>query len=229
MLTRDFFYKRFYASFIGPQYSDQELVKFIEACKEQDWYIAGIAINLHQISLAARLLENSGIHLIGSVAYPLGYLPTELKVCQIEQAIKDGAVEIHALMQVEALLLDDFESARTDARAMVEACGRLKPYALVSNAAYLAEHQAVLAARIALDLGAAYMTNSGFGLVTKLDDVRIVREAIGKEIQIIVSGGCRSAEQAIDFLNAGSNKIATSTPFHIFEQMEELLTMQTVS
>jgi deoxyribose-phosphate aldolase len=229
MLTRDFFYKRFYASLIGPQFSDHELVKSIEACKNHDCYIAGVTVNLHQISLAATLLKDSGINLIGSVAYPLGNLPTDLKVVQIEEAIRDGAVEVHVVMKVEALMIGDYESARKDAQAIIEACRKIKFCALISNTAYLTEHQALQAARIALDLGAIYMTNSGFGLVTKLDDVRIIREAFGKEIQIIVSGGCRKAEQAINYLKTGSNKIATSTPFNIFEEIEELIALQTIS
>ena len=226
MLTREFFYKRFYASLTGPQFSDHDLVKLIEVCRDHDFYIEGVSVNLHQISLAAARLKDSGINLVGSVAYPLGNLPTELKVIQIKEAIRDGAVEVHAVMKVEALMMEDYKSAREDARAMVEACSTIRPCALISNSAYLTENQAVQAARIALDLGTAYMTNSGFGQVTKQDDVRIIRATLGKEIQIIVSGGCRTAEQAIKYLTTGSNKIATSTPFNIIEQVEELLVLQ---
>jgi deoxyribose-phosphate aldolase len=229
MLTRDFLNKRFYASFIGPQFSDNDLAESLSACRTHHYFIAGIIVNLHQLPLAASILKNSGINLVGSVAYPLGNLPTELKAIQIEEAIKDGADEIHAVMKVEALLIEDVESARQDAEAIIKACGRTKPCALISNAAYLTERQAVQAAQIALELGAASMTNTGFGLVIKLDEVRLIREALGKDIQIIVAGGCRTAEQAINFLKAGANKIVTSTPFDIIQQLEGLLALQAVS
>jgi deoxyribose-phosphate aldolase len=228
MLTQDFFYKRFYALQIGPQFSDKGLVEFIEACKNHERYIAGVAVNLHQISQTGSLLADSGINLVGPVAYPLGNLPTELKVVQIEEAVRDGADEIHAVMKVEALLCGDYESARKDAQAMIEACRKIKFKALISNAPYLTEDQALEAARICMDLGAAYITTSGFGLNTEIDDVQKIRKALGDEIQIISSGGCRTAEQAISHLKVGGNKIATGTPFKMLEELEGLMALQAI-
>lgn len=223
MLTRDFLSKRFYASLIGPQFSDEEIARLIQTCKDRDYYIAGVAVNLHQISLAASLLTDSGIGLIAAVAYPLGNLPTDLKVIQIKEAIRDGATQIHALMKVGALKVGDYESAEEDAEAIIAACQQIGPSALIAGTAYLDGHQTVAAARISLDVGSDFMTNPGFGPVTKLNDIRLVREEFGEQIQIIASGGCRTAEQAIAFLNIGASRILTSKPFQILDELEALL------
>jgi deoxyribose-phosphate aldolase len=229
MLTNEIFYKRFYASLIGPQFSDHDLRDFIEACKNHERYIAGIAVNSHQISLAATFLEDSGINLVGTIANPLGNLPTELKVIQIEEAIRDGAVEIHAVMKVESLITEDLEGARKDAQAMVEACRKIKYKTLIANIPYLTENQSLQAAKISLEFGAAFMTTSGFGLATKFEDVRKIRDALGDKIQITSSGGCRTAEQAINYIKVGSNKIATSTPFNIIEELKGLMALRAIN
>jgi deoxyribose-phosphate aldolase len=226
-ITKEFFKKRFDTSLIEPQISDKDLVEFIERCKRYSFYFAGIAVNLHQIPLAVSLLEDSGIDPAGAIAYPLGNLPTEIKIIQIEEAINSGAEQVDIVMRVEALREGDYDSVWHDAEAVVNYCkGKLKTISLIPNTAYLKREQLLESAKMVRDLGAIYKTNTGFGLVTTLEDIKIIKDTHKDEVDIMVSGGCRTTEQAIEFFNMGVSKIATSTPIDIFEGFETLLNIQ---
>jgi deoxyribose-phosphate aldolase len=224
MLSKDFFKKRFDTSLIEPQISDDDFIEFIEKCIPYADFFAGIASNLHQLPILVEHLKGTGIGAAGPVAYPLGNLPTEIKILQIEEAIEAGANQVDVVMKIEALRVDDFDSVWEDAEAVVK-CGRgrLKSISLIPNTANLTKGQKIKVAEMVNDLGAVYKTNTGFGLVTTLEDIHIVREAIGDKMEIMVSGGCRTTEKAIEFFNAGVNKIATSTPIDIFEGFNRLL------
>ncbi len=218
LITSEQFARRFDTSIIEPQASDAEVEAFIGRCLTEAEYFAGIAFNLHQVPMAVARLSGTGIAVAAPLAYPLGGLPTELKVEQVRMAKEMGVQQIDVCMALEALRANDFALAEQDAAAVVEAAGdAFETVSLIPNAAYLNPEQQKAAAAIVKKLGATYKTNAGFGPETTLDQVLLVRKEFGRSVKVMVSGGCRSAEQALAFFEAGADKIATSTPFEIFK------------
>jgi len=226
-LSRESFLKRFDTSILEPQISDQDLEKFVARCKIYADYFAGIAFNPHQVPLATRLLRDTGIHVATVVAYPLGGLPMEVKAEQVKEAVEIGAKQVDVCMAVEALLAGDYEYVERDARVVARAAeGKVESLSLIPNTAWLNAEQQLQAARIARDVRATYKTNTGFGLVTEPEHVKLIRDRFGEFPRIMVSGGCRTVEDALAFFDAGADMIATSTPFQIFEGMQVLLKWQ---
>jgi deoxyribose-phosphate aldolase len=215
--------RRFDTSIIEPQASDADVEAFIDRCLTRADYFAGLAFNLHQVPLALKRLEGKGIAVAAPLAYPLGGLPTELKVEQVRMARDMGAQQIDVCMALEALRANNFALVEQDAAAVVEAAGdAFESISLIPNTAFLIPEQEKAAAGIVKRLGATYKTNAGFGPVTTLENVLLVRREYGETLKIMVSGGCRTAEQALAFFEAGADKIATSTPFEIFWGLEIL-------
>jgi len=222
-LKKEFFQRRFDTSIIEPQASDADVEVFIRRCLEHAEYFAGLAFNIHQVPLALKLLKGTGIGVAAPLAYPLGGLPTELKVEQVMIARSMGAQQIDVCMALEALRANDFNLAEQDAAAVVDAAAdAFESISLIPNTAYLTPEQQKGAAAIVKRLSATYKTNAGFGPVTTLENVLLVRKEYGDLPKIMVSGGCRSAEQALAFFDAGADKIATSTPLEIFKGFETL-------
>jgi deoxyribose-phosphate aldolase len=222
-LKKEFLHRRVDTSIIEPQASDADVEMFIRRCLEHAEYFAGLAFNLHQVPLALRLLKGTGIGVAAPLAYPLGGLPTELKVEQVKIAREMGVQQIDVCMTLEALCANDFKLTEQDAAAVVDAAGgAFESVSLIPNTAYLSPEQQKAAAAIVKRLSATYKTNAGFGPMTTLENVLLVRRECGDLPNIMVSGGCRTAEQALAFFEVGANKIATSTPFEIFKGFEAL-------
>jgi len=227
MLSPTVFRKRFDTSIIEPQATDKEVEAFILRCMPYAEFFAGLAFNIHQIPLAVSLLEGTGIGVAAPLAYPLGGLPTEIKLGQVEYALAHGATQIDVCMAIEALRMNDFRSAERDASEVVAAAkGKVEQISLIPDTGYLTKEQQLAAAQIVYDLDVTYKTNTGFGLVTKVEDVRLVRDKFGERPHIMVSGGCRTLEEAVMFFDAGANKIATSSPFSIFDALNTMLRWQ---
>lgn len=223
-LLRRRFAKRFDTSLIEPDASDENVVQFIERCKRYSGYLAAVAFNPHQIPLAAKRLRNSGIEVCGVVAYPLGCLPTELKVAQAQDALESGAKQIDLCMDVGVLKSGRYDLVARDVEAVVKAVkDGISNISVIPNTAFLTRDQKVVVCEIVKVAGASMLkTNTGFGLVTTLEDVGLIKKEVGDSLQIMASGGIRDIGQAMAMFEAGADKVATSTPFQIFEGIERI-------
>lgn len=222
------FKKRFDTSLIEPDATDKEVVSFIEKCKKYAQCFAAVAFNVHQIPLAVEQLRGTGIEVCVPIAYPLGGLPVELAVSQVEYAMECGARQIDVCMPLDALRAGEYDFVQKYIETIVKATrGTMKNISFIPNIAYLSVEEKKLAARLIRDGGGTIIkTNTGFGLVTKVEEVRLLKEEVGSAVEIMASGGIRNVEEALEMFGAGADKIATSTPFEVFEGLDRVLWLQ---
>ena len=87
---------------------------------------------------------------------------------------------------------------------------------MIYFASLLTEDEQLRAAEIAIGLGIPFLkTNTGFGFVTTTDQVRLIKTHYNGMIKIMTSGGVRTKEDAIAMIEAGAERIATSSAFKI--------------
>jgi len=226
VLTKDFFLKKFDTSIIEPNVPDEEVIAFIKECMKYSEYLAGIAFNLHQLPLAVKLLKDTDIDVVGIVAYPLGSLPTEVKVKQAKWAVKNGAKQIDMCMELGAFKSGKYEAVERDIEAVVAAVdGKVHNVSVIPFLAFLTEEEKITAVEIIKNAGATMVKTNPrlLGLVTPVEDVKLIREKFGTSIKIIASAGVRTLEKAIEMLEAGADRIAISTPFQMFSSLNKLL------
>jgi deoxyribose-phosphate aldolase len=56
-----------------------------------------------------------------------------------------------------------------------------------------------------------------FGKGATIEDVRLMRQTVGKDMGVKAAGGIRTYAEAIAFIKAGANRIGTSTATTIME------------
>lgn len=221
---KEFFRKRFDTSIIGPSASDELVKHFIRSCKRYRDYLAAVAFNLHQIPLAVRDLQDSDIDVCAVVAYPLGCVPTEFKAAQAEYAAENGAQQIDLCVDVGVFRSGKYEDVRRDIENVVKAVkGKIANISVIAYTAYLRDDEKVMACKIIKEGGGTtFKTNTGFGFVTTVEEIRLIKREVGNSLEVMASGGVRDVERAIAMFEAGADKIATGTPFEIFEGIERL-------
>ncbi len=217
------FYKYIEALCISPNITDERLLDYIDLCKPYQDQITSLFPNMHQIPLAAKLLADSPITLGAAIAYPLGNLPTEIKRRQIETAIQNGVHQIAIMMRIESLNAGDDRSAQSEAQALVDLVmsAGIEP-ALIANLALLNETAKHAAAHIAKNNAARLITASGMGVETSVEDLRLIRPILDAGLGITACGTINRAEQALDLLKAGADRICTPAPFEIISGLETL-------
>ena len=216
------FNRRLYLSWIEPQISDGYLEALVDDHLQMSLYLAGVAVNNHQIPLASTLLKDSGVKTIGTVAYPLGGLPLDLKVAQIEELFEGGADQVDVVMPMNSILDDDMSAVEQEIDALSEIKSR-NPLCLIINTPWLNHDQLLnTVQRIHTTQKFILRTTTGYGMTTDLNVVESLKNEFGESLKIIVSGGCDTTQSGLDFIHAGAEGIYVND---LFSYIEGFLTL----
>lgn len=188
---------------LKPTMTRLDLVKLCaEAKKYQFW---SVCVNPVWVKLA----KKQGVRVCSVVGFPLGANTLAIKAAEIKQAVKDGADEID-------MVINQAGDIQQEVRAAVKAAqGRIVK--IIIETCYLTDKEKILAAKLVKRGGADFVkTSTGFGLGgATVEDVKLLREAVGKDFGVKASGGIKTRQQAEAMIKAGANRIGTSSGIEI--------------
>jgi deoxyribose-phosphate aldolase len=182
---------------------------------------ASVCVNPSYVRLCAQLLKGSPVVVCTVVGFPLGATPTEVKVYETQQAIREGAREVDMVINVGAVKSRDYEAARHDIAAVARAChagGALLK--VIIEAALLTDEEKVVACQLARVAGADYVkTSTGFGPGgATAADVALMRRVVGPTIGVKAAGGIRTLADAQQMIAAGASRIGASASVKIMQE-----------
>lgn len=182
-------------------------------------------VNPCYIMLAKEFLGKSGT--VGTViSFPLGQDIRDIKVLAAIEAARYGADELDVSMNVGLFKAKKHEQVLEEMKAIVEAVRGLRKSTLVKfiiETGYLTPDEIKKASQLVLKSGADFVkTNSGWGpRGASLEDVKLIKKAVGEKIKIKVAGGIDTYQEAVDFINAGANRIGTSHAVKIIKEIKK--------
>jgi deoxyribose-phosphate aldolase len=178
-------------------------------------------VNPFYVGFAAKLLKDSDVKVCSTVGFPFGVSLTEIKALEAVKAVEDGAEELDMVINLSALKSGDYDFVKRDIMAVLDA-KRLSSEIIVKviiETAYLTRNEKVMACKLVKAAGADFVKTST-GLFEKgatIEDVRLIRRTVGKDMGVKAAGGIRTYADAIAFIKAGANRIGTSTAITIME------------
>lgn len=186
-----------------------------QLCTEALQYgFAAVCIHGYWVRTAARLLQGSPVRVCTVAGFPLGAMAPEAKRAETEIAVGDGAQEIDMVLNIGALKSGELDAVRQDIEGVVQAAAaggaRVK---VILECALLSDAEKRTASLLAKQAGAAFVkTSTGFGTGGATpEDVRLLREVVGPELGVKASGGIRTLEDVRRMVEAGANRIGTSS------------------
>jgi deoxyribose-phosphate aldolase len=192
-----------------------------QLCYEARKYsFASVCVNPTNVKLCAQLLEGSDVLVCTVVGFPLGATPTEVKVFEAQQAVRDGATEVDMVINVGALKSRDYELVERDIASIARACHAgnaiLK---VIIEAALLTDEEKVIACQLSKVAGADFVkTSTGFGPGgATLEDVALMRRVVGPTMGVKAAGGIRTFEDAQKMIAAGASRIGASASVKIIQ------------
>jgi deoxyribose-phosphate aldolase len=192
-----------------------------QLCREAIQYNFKCAVvNSFYVKLAAELLKNSNVNVCSTIGFPLGVSLPEIKALEAVKAVEDGAEELDMVINLSALKSADYEFVKHDIAAVADA-KRLAKETIVKviiESTQLTRDEKVVACKLAKEAGADFVkTSTGlFGGAT-VEDVKLMRQTIGKNMGVKAAGGIRTYNDAIAMIQAGANRIGTSTAVAIIK------------
>lgn len=216
---------------LNPNASQAEISAFVDEAKAQGF--GAVAIMLSWIPLATEILGGSHTTVVGPIGFPLGTCTTAAKVAETGWAIAHGprSLEIDMVMNLSQLKSGRHDLVEKDICAVEQAAeGHILK--VIIEAPLLTTQEIVIASLIAEAAGADYVkTSTGYKHFrswrpSTLEDVRLIRGAVGEHLKIKVAGGVSTLSQAAAFLQAGASRIGTSAGVEILRQYREFVTIQ---
>ena len=152
------------------------------------------------------------INICTVVGFPLGYSVTEAKVAEVEKALEDGAGEIDMVVNISDVKNHLYDKVEAEIRTLKEACGGhiLK---VIIETCFLTKEEKIAMCKAVTKAGADFIkTSTGFGTGgAAMEDILLFKEHIGPEVKIKAAGGVKTREDLEAFLNAGCERIGTSS------------------
>jgi deoxyribose-phosphate aldolase len=190
-------------------------------CQEAVEYgFACVILNPTNVALAASVLAGTPRKVGSVVGFPFGANTTSAKRHEAFDAIRLGAREVDMVMNIGALKSGERGRVEADMRGLVEVAhdnGAILKITI--EAALLSLEEKILACQLALAAGADYVKSStGFsrgGAVAA--DISLMRGVVGEKLGVKASGGIRTLEHAQTMMDAGANRIGTSSGIAIIQ------------
>lgn len=199
---------------LKPTTTKDDILKLCKEALDHSFY--AVCVNSCFVSLAKNQLKNSSVKLAAVVGFPLGAMDAKSKIAEANQAIKNGVDEIDMVINIGFLKSCDYLYVRNEIEQIKKTIGNKVLKVILENC-YLTKEEIIVASQLAVNAKADFIkTSTGFGTGgAVLEDVKLMKEVVGNLIKIKASGGIKTTEQAIQFIEAGADRIGTSSGIQI--------------
>lgn len=198
-------------------------------CQEaKDYDVASVCVNSYYTPLVAEELKDSDVKVCTVIGFPLGAMSTLSKKLETVDAIENGADEIDMVINVGALKAKDYEEVKYDIQEVKDACmhnpvWKEATLKVILETCLLTKEEIAKACELAVEAGADFVkTSTGFstgGAVA--EDVALMKQTVAGRAWVKASGGIRDLNTAKAMIQAGADRLGTSTTLGILKEHEE--------
>lgn len=184
-------------------------------CAEAIEYKFGaVCVPPYYVRYAATQLKETTIKIVTVVGFPFGYATTPAKVEEIKRALDDGADEIDAVINLNALRAANWTYVKNDITSMTAATHlKGKIFKIIIETGLLNPDELQKICEICTDAGVNFVkTSTGvLGQGATPDIIQQLRKHLPQSIEIKASGGIQTAQQAHALFQAGATRIGSSS------------------
>lgn len=191
----------------------EDFIKLFNEAKEHQFL--GVCINPAYVKLAKEHLKDSDVKVVTVIGFPLGANRSDVKAFETSKAVEDGADEIDMVINVTAIKNKDYNFVVNDIKAVKAACQN-KPLKVILETDLLEKDEIKKACELCIEAKADFVkTSTGFvkgGVGAKAEDVKLMYETVSPYgLKVKASGGIRDKEAALKMLEAGAERLGTSS------------------
>jgi deoxyribose-phosphate aldolase len=191
-------------------------------CREAVQYGFGcVVVNPVYVRLAASILRGTDVRVGSTVGFLFGVSLLDVKALEAARAVEDGACELDMVMNLSAFKSGDYELVKRDIEAVTALKRRFSGLIVkvIIETPLLTSEEKVMACKIVKEAGADFVkTSTGlFGGGATVEDVKLMRQVVGKGFGVKAAGGIRTYADAVAMIEAGANRIGTSTAVAVIQ------------
>lgn len=192
-------------------YATKEDIK--KLCEEAvKFHFVSVCVNPCYVELAKELLEGTNVNVCTVIGFPLGANLLAVKEYEAISAVELGADEIDMVINIGALKDKDYDYIKEEIETIRDSIGG-KTLKVIIETCYLTEEEIKKMVEICNDTFVNFIkTSTGFGTRgASLEDIEIINKYKNDVLEIKASGGIKTYDDAINFIEAGVTRIGTSS------------------
>lgn len=187
----------------------EAVIKVIDEAKKYEF--ASVCLEPCWVSLAAERLKDSPVKVCTVIGFPLGANTKTVKAFEAKEAVDNGADEVDMVLNIGALKSGDDAMVLEDMKAVREA-GKDAVVKVILETCLLTDDEKKKACALAKEAGLDFVkTSTGFSTAgATVEDVKLMRDAVGDTMGVKASGGIRDTKTAEAMIAAGASRIGAS-------------------
>lgn len=195
----------------------------IRLCQEaKDYHFKMVAINQVQSQLCHQQLKDTDIHVGAAISFPLGQTSIAAKVAETRDALQQGADEIDYVINLTEAKAHNWDYLENEMGQLVALCRQEGAIIkVIFENAYLTEDEKIQLCKIAKRVKPDFIkTSTGFAPTgATVSDVRLMAAHVGDQVKVKAAGGIRDAATFLAMIEAGAQRIGTSSGIKIIEEL----------
>ena len=196
---------------LKPEAQKADIERICKEAVEHDF--ASVMVNPCWIPFVKEQIKGSDVLAACVVGFPLGANSTAVKVFEVKDAIANGADEVDMVINI-GQLKDGNDEYVTDEIRQLKAAAGSKTLKVIIETCLLTDDEKIRACKDVVAAGADFVkTSTGFSTGgATVSDVKLMKEAVkGSSVKVKASGGVRSSEDFKAMIEAGAERIGTSS------------------
>jgi deoxyribose-phosphate aldolase len=197
-----------------------------KVCNEAlEYGFAAVCIPPPFVRVAKSLLRESSVKTATVIGFPFGYSAALSKLAEVQQAIKDGAEEFDVVINIAALKSGSWDYLTSEIDLIKDPVhknnGIIK---VIIESGVLIPEEIVRCCEIYSKAGVDFLkTSTGYADVgATVEAVQLMRVNLPSGIRIKASGGIKTYEAAVKFIDAGADRLGCSASVAIVKQQTSM-------
>ena len=202
---------------------DATRAEILKLCGEAaHFHFNAVFVHPSYVAVAAAILRDTSVKVGTPIGFPQGATLTTVKRFEALEALRLGAEELDMVINIGALKSGCAEFVASDICAVTEVAHDAGAIVkVILETCLLTREEKIQACELSLAAGADFVkTSTGLaGGGATVEDVKLMRSIVGNRAGVKASGGIRTAAEVRSMLEAGANRIGTSSGVSIMREL----------
>jgi deoxyribose-phosphate aldolase len=191
-------------------------------CSEAlEYGFAAVCVPPPFVKNSKHILEGSTVKVATVIGFPFGYSVAPAKLAEVNQAVADGADELDIVINLSALKNGSWSYLESEIKLLLQPAHENKRIVkVIIESGILTDDEIIRCCELYVKAGVDFLkTSTGYAETgATLHAVQLMKANLPSGIKIKASGGIKTYESALAYINAGANRIGCSAGVAIMKE-----------
>jgi len=211
-------------SLLNPSLTVEQLEAGCRLALEYD--TASVCILPYYLKRCTEILCDSNVRASTTIGFPHGCHTTAVKLAEAKQALSDGGEELDMVVNISAVLSENWRYVREDIRAVTDAVHQAgQKIKIIFVNSYLNDEQKIALCEICGELRCDWVkTSTGYGIGgATIEDLILMRKNSPDYVQVKAAGGIRDLDTLLKMRTLGVTRCGATRTKDILEECKRRL------